>query len=265
MRPARPSRLLFGFAMAACLATAFAHASCPQAQPCKPVVLPNADPAAVALLDEAIAAAGGQALLAKVAVLHWSGEATVFADDRRIELGVRTNVLLTETPHAYSETWLRDDAGGSRRTLTIDADGGRMMRDNETTPMPEAMLAHERLQYATYRVILLEPLRSPFARLERRPDVDGLRVLHAELPGAAPADLFFDASGHLVRLDNVVPDPEGKRDLAQRFDFVGQIDSKGVRWPRTIRISQDGKPYFELRLSKLEAIGADELRQRDFD
>ena len=119
--------------------------------------------------------------------------------------------------------------------------------------MPAPMLAHERLQYATYTVMVLAPLRSDLVRLERRPDVDGLRVLHAELPGAAPADLYFDADGHLVRLDNTVPDAEaGTRQVAQRFDFSGTIESHGVHWPRTIRIAQYGKPFFELRLSTSE-------------
>ncbi|HEV8694159.1 MAG TPA: hypothetical protein VGQ93_08270, partial [Lysobacter sp.] len=44
------------------------------------------------LLSEAIAAAGGETALRRGQVLHWTGEATVFAGDRRIELGVDSTV-----------------------------------------------------------------------------------------------------------------------------------------------------------------------------
>jgi hypothetical protein len=211
---------------------------------------PKADPA-TALLDEAMEAAGGYAALSKVRTLRWTGEATVHAGDRRIELGVDTRVTPRES--ARSDTWLRDQGRATLRTLEIGPDGGAMLRDGQRTPMPAAMLAHERLQYATYALMLLAPLRSDGAQVERRPDVDGLRVLHARLPGAAPALMFFDANARLVRLEDVVPDPEGGREVAQRFDFDGTLESNGVRWPRTIRIAQEGRPYFELRLSTFEA------------
>lgn len=82
-------------------------------------------------------------------------------------------------------------------------------------------------------------------------DVEGLRVLHVEHPRAAPSDLFFDRRGRLVRIDNVVPKPDGLGSDRQRFDFEGSIEAGGLRWPRVMRISHDGQPYFELRLATL--------------
>ena len=171
------------------------------------------------------------------------------AGDRTIELGVDTRVVPLTS--ARSETWLREKGRETQRTLEITRDGGWMVRDGQRTPLPETMVAHERLQYATYALMLLTPLEGPQARIERRADVDGLRVLHARLPGAADAEMFFDASGRLVRLEDVVPNPEGTGTVAQRFDFEGAIEDKGVRWPRTIRIAQDGKPFFTLRMETL--------------
>ena len=126
-----------------------------------------------------------------------------------------------------------------------------MLRDGQRTALPAPMVAHERLQYATYALMLLVPLQSPQAHIERRPDVAGLRVLHARLPDAPETDLFFDAQGRLVRLEDVVRNPEGTGTIAQRFDFEGSIEASGVRWPRTIRIAQDGQPYFTLRIETL--------------
>ena len=72
------------------------------------------------------------------------------------------------------------------------------------------------------------------------------------MPGAPQADLFFDAKGRLVRLEDVVPNPEGTGTVAQRFDFEGVVENPGgLRWPRTIRITQDGTPYFTLRIATL--------------
>ena len=57
--------------------------------------------------------------------------------------------------------------------------------------------------------------------------------------------------GRLVRIDNVVPKPDGIGSDRQRFDFEGTIEANGLRWPRAIRISHDGQPYFELRMATL--------------
>ena len=100
--------------------------------------------------------------------------------------------------------------------------------------------------------MLLAPLEDATTVLRREPDRDGLRILHVEHPKAAPADLYFDASANLVRLEDTVPAAEGPGRVLQRFDFEGAITANGIRWPKTIRISQDGKPYFELRIATLE-------------
>jgi len=85
---------------------------------------------------------------------------------------------------------------------------------------------------------------------ELHADKDGLRGLHVEHPRAPAADMFFDARGRLAYVTDQVPDPDGNGSVAQRFDFEGSIEAGGVRWPRILRISQNGKSYFELRLQK---------------
>jgi len=99
--------------------------------------------------------------------------------------------------------------------------------------------------------MLLAPLEDAKTVLRREPDRDGLRILHVEHPGAAPADLYFDTGAALVRLENTVPAAEGTGRVLQRFDFDGAMAANGIRWPKTIRITQDGKPYFELRIATL--------------
>jgi hypothetical protein len=216
---------------------------------CATAPAPDAD---IALLEAAIDAAGGQANLARARTLHWTGEATVFAGERRIELGVDT--MVTPFVRARSTTWLRDQPETTRRVLAIDGARGWTERDGRREEMPCPMREHERLQYAIYGLMQLAPLRAPGVRLQRLPDREGLRVLHVEHPSAVPAQLFFDDSNRLVAIENSVPDPEHSTPVAQRFSFEGDVADAGVHWPRTLRISQDGRPYFELRLRTFEAL-----------
>ena len=216
---------------------------------CATTPAPDAE---TALLEAAIDAAGGQAELARARTLHWTGEATVFAGERRIELGVDTTV--TPFVRARSATWLLEQPETTRRVLAIDGARGWTERDGRREEMSSAMHEHERLQYAVYGLVQLAPLRAPGVRLQRLPDRDGLRVLHVEHPSALPADLFFDARNHLVAIENRVPGPEHGTPVAQHFSFEGDIVAAGVHWPRTLRISQDGRPYFELRLRSFEAL-----------
>jgi len=200
-----------------------------------------------ALLQRAIDAAGGEAALSRARVLSWTGEASVFAGDKRIELGVESRV--EPFVGARSDTWLLAQGRATLRTLQVDGGQGVMIRDGATTPIPQAMLHHEQAQYAIYGLMRLLPLRDAGVRLHLLPaDKDGLRGMHVEHPRAPPVDMFFDVHERLAYLTDQVPGPDGNGDIAQRFEFEGTIEAGGVRWPRTLRISQNGKSYFELRL-----------------
>jgi len=202
-----------------------------------------------ALLDRAIDAAGGETALRNARVLAWEGEATVFAGDRTIELEVASEVVPFE--RARSDSWLRSAGRSTLRTLEIDATGGWVVRDGARTPMEPSAVVHERAQYAVYGLMRLLDLRDPAVAVELLPaDAAGRRGLRVQHPGAPAADLYFDPTGRLAYLLDRVPAPDGKGEIAQRFEFEGSIDGAGVHWPRTIRILQEARPYFELRLRR---------------
>lgn len=205
-----------------------------------------------AVLDHAIAYAGGEAALTRTPALRWKGSATVHGGERRIEITVETEVQPFE--RARSDSWPTAEGRAGMRRLDIDADQGWMERNGARESMPVQMLRHERLQYAVYGLMRLVTLRDPGVRLAVLPaDHDGRRGLHVEHPKARPADLYFDADGRLAYLKNAVPAAEGKGEHQQIFRFEGEIRSNGVRWPRQIHITQDGQPYFELALSDFDA------------
>jgi hypothetical protein len=211
-------------------------------------VAPKAEPAQ-ALLQQSIDAAGGEAALTRARVLTWSGSASVFAGDNKIELGVQSRIEPFRS--AQSDTWLRDKGRATQRTLQIDGDQGWLVRDGKRTAMPVQMLRHERAQYAVYGLMRLVTLRQPGVVLKTLPvDSQGRRGLRVQHPSAAETDMYFDADGRLAYLTDSVAEAQGEATLAQRFDFEGSIESAGVRWPRIMRITQNGKPYFELRLEQ---------------
>jgi hypothetical protein len=206
-------------------------------------------PPGAALLATAIDAAGGEAALRHARVLAWEGDATVHAGERRIELEVATEV--EPFVRARSDSWLRSAGRSSLRTLEVDATGGWTTRDGTRAPMDPAAVAHERAQFAVYGLMRLLDLREPGVRMQLLPaDASGHRGLRVQHPLAPAADLYFDGGGRLAYLLDRVPAPDGTGEIAQRFEFEGSIEGGGVRWPRTLRILQDGRPYFELRLRR---------------
>ncbi len=202
-----------------------------------------------AIYEKAIARAGGRAALERGRVLAWTGHARIFAGERVIEIGVDTEV--EPFRYARSNTWLEKDGPSKQRSLLIEGETGWMISAAGRAPMPPAMLRHEREQYALYGLMRLVSLRDPGARfVETSTPGGGVRGLKVNHPGAPETDLWFEPDGRLAWASNTVDNPEeGGAPIAQVFTFSGVIEGGGVRWPRTIAIEQNGKPYFELTLA----------------
>ena len=201
------------------------------------------------LLDRAITRAGGAAALSRAKVLRWTGTAKIFAGAQVIEIGVSTTVR--PWVGARSDSWLLADGPSKTRSLIIDGAEGWTERDGVRGPMPPAMLAHERAQYALYGLMLLTPLRDPAAKLSVDAGRREIAVSHTDAPTTV---LIFDPDGRLAGARNDVPSPDPAGGVVhQDFRFEGEIVSHGVRWPRRLTIDQDGKPYFDLTLSTFDA------------
>jgi hypothetical protein len=199
----------------------------------------------IQLVDRAIAAAGGEKALAEATVLKWNANATIHTP--RGPLQIEGRWILEPPDRAVVHTWEPGKAESTTRRMLIDVDGGWMERGGgERTPMPTAMLANERDQFYLYSVMRLLPLRGPEVELS----VNGpghVLVRHARRPDV---EALFDESGRLARLRTHVSHPADNSDILQEVTFEGSISAAGVRWPRTLRISQDGKPFFEMQLTE---------------
>ncbi|MFO1186884.1 MAG: hypothetical protein U1E87_05215 [Alphaproteobacteria bacterium] len=204
--------------------------------------------AADILFNRAVEAAGGENVLSRARVLTWTGQASVYAGDKRIDLNVQTAV--EPFTYALSDTWLRDQGRASLRTLEIDGNQGWLIRDGERTPMSDAALRHEKQQYATYGLMRLVSLRDAGAAFSLPPGAPAnSRVLEVHHPNAQDSRLTFAADGRLVALENTVDAPDGGAPIPQRFEFSGRIKGRGVVWPRSLRLYQAGNLYFTLDLA----------------
>jgi hypothetical protein len=176
---------------------------------------------------------GGKDVLSQVKALRWTGTAHVESGGRSLEIEVSTRV--EPFMRARSETKLTgtDDS----RTLILEPEGGWIERNSTRTPLAAAQTEHERQQYGLYGYMLL--VRAPTR-------VVGDHLV-AERPGLPPATLLLEGDA-VMAADYAVASPDGNGTIAQRFLLEGALEDRGIRWPQTITILQNDKPYFMLDL-----------------
>jgi hypothetical protein len=211
--------------------------------------------AAMRILERAIAAAGGAQALEAATVLKWSAKATVHT--ARGPLNIEGRWLIEPPDRAVVATWEAEKGESSARRMLLDGAHGWMERGTDRTPMPAAVLANERDQFYLYSVMRLVPLRDREIELSAD-DVGTLLIRHPKRPDV---EAFFDAGGRLARLRTQVSHPADNSDIVQELILEGAIAGGGVLWPRTIRIVQDGKPFFEMQLLDFSPGSSEEMRK----
>lgn len=186
----------------------------------------------------AIAAMGGREILKRVKALTWEARAEVTAGGRTVAISARTRCEPFGT--ARSESWLRDKGPETARIMTITAEGGTLTRDGKTSPLPEAMAAHERQQFGIYGHMLLvhSILRGDGSQLVSR---------HAGYPDAK---FEIGTDGLPLSADYDVRAPQGEAMFRQRFQFGAWKRDKGVRWPGSIVIIQNDAPFFAMTIDQ---------------
>jgi hypothetical protein len=206
-----------------------------------------------AIVTRAIEQAGGRTALARARALVWTGNASVHSGDRTISLGGRWAVQPPDT--AVVATYETSRGPLSTRRLIVSGTRGWFERDGQLTPMPPTVLANEREQFYLYSVMRLVPLREPGVQLMRiPPDSLGQNGVRATQAGRPQVDLYFDGTGRLARIRAQVTNPMHGHTVTEDVWLAGVVEADGVRWPRSIRLTLDGKPYFELQIRTLRVL-----------
>jgi hypothetical protein len=202
-------------------------------------------------LDAAVAAAGGKAALAKVKELYWTGAAKVTADGKTSNVNVMT-VVRPDQHWARTSTWAVGAESKTSHTLQVERGKAWDVTRQSWQPLPAEQAAHENEQYGLYSMMLLAPLMADGAKAEAA----GAGMIKATLSTGQTADLIVDATGKLVGAKMNVTNPKGGADIVETVTFSGEIESNGVKWPKRIKIEQNGAPFYDLEIAKFEAAAA---------
>lgn len=205
------------------------------------------------ILTRAIEQAGGAAALERARALTWEGEATVQAGGRTVRIAGRWAVQPPDS--AVVTTYDVTRGPGTARSLVVAAPRGWVVAGARFTPMPPAMLANERDEFYLYEVMRLVPLRAPTVTLTRvAPDSLGQAGVRARQAGRPDVTLYVDARGRLAHLRTRIVDAASGKPVEQDVWLAGAIEADGVRWPRELRLTLGGAPYFDLTLRSLRVL-----------
>ncbi|MFN2567332.1 MAG: hypothetical protein ABR499_20235 [Gemmatimonadaceae bacterium] len=205
------------------------------------------------IMARAIGSAGGSAALERARALVWEGEATVHAGGRTVRLTGHWAVQPPES--AVVSTYETSRGPASVRRLILSGDRGWLERGGQLTPMPPTVLANERQQFYLYSVMRLVPLRASAAQLSAiAPDSLGQRGVRVTQAGRPDVDVFVDNTGRLAHLRTRVTDAMTGNPAVEDVWLAGVVEADGVRWPRSVRITLDGKPYFEMEIRTLRVM-----------
>jgi hypothetical protein len=208
-----------------------------------------------AIVERAIDRAGGRAALEQARALVWEGEASVHVRGRTIDLAGRWAVQPPDS--AVVATYERSRGPASVRRLILSGTRGWFERDGQLTPMPPTVLANEREQFYLYSVVRLVPLRAPGVQLSLiASDSLGQRGVRVTQAGRPDVDLYVDSTGRLAHLRTRVTDAMSGNPAAEDVWLAGVVEADGVRWPRSIRLTLNGAPYFELEIRTLRVMAA---------
>lgn len=206
-----------------------------------------------AVLDRAIAAAGGAGRLDALRAFMWNGRADAAIGERTLHLTGSWRLQLPDS--VIVTTTLEGQPPASARSLIIAGKRGWTKVNGAVTPLAPELLAHERDQFYLYHLMRLVPAQGKGFRLSRLEDDSlGHPRLRVSRTGRPDVDLSFDAAGNLAGLADSVTDPLSHARVRQEVTLSGQLQVAGVRWPRRITITWNGKPYFDLEIIDVRSL-----------
>jgi hypothetical protein len=197
------------------------------------------------LLDKAIAAAGGANALAAATTIEWTARGTAYTSGSAEAIEGRW--LLQPPDAAEVTTWAPGQPAGSGQRIVISGANGWTERNGVRTPLPAAAVAHERDQLYVFSLMRLLPLRDPEMELS----MVSPRTLLVRHPRRPDVEAVFGDDDRLTALRTTISHPEDNSDIVHEVRVGGIISGGGITWPRTIRVTHDGKPALDLEVTSL--------------
>lgn len=186
-----------------------------------------------------MAAAGGEATLRRVRAISWIGTMRMLLGGVAVDLAVEARI--EPFARARFESWLPSDGRGTRRTVMIERDGGFVVHAGAQTALSPEQARFQRQQAGAYGYLLLAPAYVSAASRTR---------LNASRDGYPPIALTLARDGRIAAADYRIasPDRDGAA-VRQRLGCSGTVASGGVRFPRSITVMQNGRPFSRLTIT----------------
>ena len=193
--------------------------------------LPAAASARPDTVARAMAAAGGADVLRRVRAVAWRGTARMMLGTTPVDLATETQI--EPFVRGRCDTWLASDGRSTARTVMVERDSAFVVHEGAQTTLPPAQAVYERQQLGLFAYLLLAPAFVSAASATR------LNAVHEGYP---PIALTLAPDGRIAAADYAIaaPDRNGVS-VRHHFGFIGSVSSHGVRFPKTIVTTQDGR------------------------
>jgi hypothetical protein len=197
------------------------------------------------ILAGAIFAMGGDTALGALPAVEWSGSATVHTLDKGVDIVGTWLVAPPDT--ARVTTWPATEDSSRARTLVVAGHAGWLVRNGKTDPMPPDQLVEEQHQFYLYSLLRLLPLRDTAVTLTSLPaDSIGEPGILVHRAGRLDVALYFGADQRVSRMHTRFASLPGSPSDDEEVRLEGTVEIAGVAWFRQMRITRNGKPYFDL-------------------
>jgi hypothetical protein len=213
---------------------------------------------AVAVLDKAIKAVGGEERLAKVKAATWKGKGKYFAVGGGVDVAGEWAIQGADRFRADLHMELNEAKVRQVRVLNGDK-GWIKLGDGEADPMSPEAVAEERKQAAAHWATqVLLPLKDPAVTLapagEGKVGDQAAVVIRATPKDGRELRLYFDKdAGLLLEAEAQVKDPRGK-EVSQAVFYSDYKEADGVKRAMKVRVEREGKPFIELELTEYKPL-----------
>jgi hypothetical protein len=208
---------------------------------------------AMALIDKAIKASGGEAKLAKFNAQSWREKGTYYGMGNGLPY---TGVYVIQRPDKFS----MEIEGAFKIVLNGDK-GWIKSGDGAATEMTKEQLAEQKEEQYTGWVTSLLPLKEkgytltplPEIKVDNRPAV-GVKVAHE---GHRDVKLYFDKETALpAKTEATAKDLEqGGKEVNQEAYYSNYKEVEGAQIPMKVVIKRDGKLFVEAENSDVKPAG----------
>jgi hypothetical protein len=214
-------------------------------------------PAVAAVLDRALEAAGGKALLTRFQGATWRGKGKFLGVAGPVAYDGEWTVQPPE--RARIVTRGRFDGKDFERTLVINGDRGWTRTDGVTEAMDRGRLAEEKERLHAAWVATLTPLARGGSQvtLRARTKVKGRTAvgLKVKEEGHRAVELYFDAlNGRLLKSVTRAKNPKTGVATTEEVFYSDYRDVGGIKRATRITVKANGKPFAEGEITDFKAL-----------